>query len=674
MNVLWNKVSFRVFLGVVLVLLVTFAAILLFSGFSLQEIEYKALWSKLESQARIVESELGVRDGLYQNFLEQMNEKNLNYANIIAKLIDADPDLYLKTEKLIELAKQLQVDEIHVTDGTGILTNGSVEGFFGFDFSTTDQTKPLLAILTNNQPIVQEPQPRGTTNEIFQYISVPRVDQKGIVQVGISYNRYTEQLRKYTVESVLESIYLGEEEYVFVVENDVIIAHSDSEMIGKTLEDFGIEEEFVGGELAFNQGEETKLGYEIKLGDDSYVVTVSGLVGLKERLLHNFLTLLYIMLMILAILSVMFFFVARIINRGFNFITGTITELSTGNFDVAFEERMLKRKDEFGTIMKDLQILVESLNKSFRKVKESVKHTIGTSDELNRMTEESLLSMKELMEKSDEISENTSSTASAIEEVTASIEEISTSAQQVSHVSQDLTGEIVKISDSIQNGTRYIESHLKNMDLMNHENDSMVSSISEMVDKTLNAQNIVETIASIASQTNLLALNAAIEAARAGESGKGFAVVADEIRKLAEESNSASSKIGEMLNEVMQKADASKQNVEIVSESFVKLNDETNSISDNFSDIQKAINSIGEDSETLSSLSEEQSASAEEIAAAMTTSVKALDSTLGHIRENAETINKETKTSETIASKSNSLNALNQELEDSVNVFKLKDE
>jgi methyl-accepting chemotaxis protein len=195
-----------------------------------------------------------------------------------------------------------------------------------------------------------------------------------------------------------------------------------------------------------------------------------------------------------------------------------------------------------------------------------------------------------------------------------------------------------------------------------------------MVDKTLNAQNIVETIASIASQTNLLALNAAIEAARAGESGKGFAVVADEIRKLAEESNSASSKIGEMLNEVMQKADASKQNVEIVSESFVKLNDETNSISDNFSDIQKAINSIGEDSETLSSLSEEQSASAEEIAAAMTTSVKALDSTLGHIRENAETINKETKTSETIASKSNSLNALNQELEDSVNVFKLKDE
>ena len=59
-----------------------------------------------------------------------------------------------------------------------------------------------------------------------------------------------------------------------------------------------------------------------------------------------------------------------------------------------------------------------------------------------------------------------------------------------------------------------------------------------------------DSIIRITSQTNLLALNANIEAARAGEAGKGFAVVADEIRKLAEQSKQAVSKIREITGKV----------------------------------------------------------------------------------------------------------------------------
>ena len=123
-----------------------------------------------------------------------------------------------------------------------------------------------------------------------------------------------------------------------------------------------------------------------------------------------------------------------------------------------------------------------------------------------------------------------------------------------------------------------------------------------MAEKISSIGNITETIKEIASQTNLLALNAAIESARAGEAGKGFAVVADEIRHLAEASESSVNEIAEIIGAVVEsstnitasteemndKMEVQKKNVETTIQAFGKVNDALAGIVPKTAQIKKA--------------------------------------------------------------------------------------
>jgi len=151
--------------------------------------------------------------------------------------------------------------------------------------------------------------------------------------------------------------------------------------------------------------------------------------------------------------------------------------------------------------------------------------------------------------------------------------ETAASLEQTAAALEEITSAIVNNTNSISTMAEQ-SRELTNSISNGHElATSTVKAMDEINAQTEAIADAITVIDQIAFQTNILSLNAAVEAATAGEAGKGFAVVAAEVRNLATRSADAAKEIKALVENATQKTNAGKDGADKMIKGYVSLNE-----------------------------------------------------------------------------------------------------
>lgn len=236
----------------------------------------------------------------------------------------------------------------------------------------------------------------------------------------------------------------------------------------------------------------------------------------------------------------------------------------------------VKRKDEFGELAQGTEKLRLKISQLLSETKQGTVRLKNAVDQLNLTSGRVASAANETNVNMDQINGTANTqeteTQNAAEDVKITNEAINRMVGQIEDINM-LSNQMAEQAKESQDILEQLLESSKN----SQETALDISSQVEVTnDSVQQIKSVTDYITDIAEETNLLALNASIEAARAGDAGKGFAVVAEQIQKLAEQSNNSAAKIGENIQELVERTEGIVKSMSVIGNTLKEQEESVN--------------------------------------------------------------------------------------------------
>ncbi|WP_184180461.1 methyl-accepting chemotaxis protein [Paenibacillus sp. JGP012] len=342
-----------------------------------------------------------------------------------------------------------------------------------------------------------------------------------------------------------------------------------------------------------------------------------------------------------------------------------IDEVSKGNLDV----NIPTGKDDLGLVNEKFNVMVRKINDTIVKVQVTSQEVNQSAKELYEVSERNSDNADSINHNVTQIASNIRSQEQATRDSARAMSEMATVIQTIASSSASVADEAYEMERRSQQGNSVVRQVSEQMNLITESVKNTASAIEVLESRSQEIGDILNIISGISSQTNLLALNASIEAARVGEEGRGFAVVAGEVRKLAEQSEQATSQVGVLIQEIQagirQAVRAMEQGTSEV-DTGLTVADQTGQL---FDEILEAAKKVSQQIQEVSSATEEISAGTEEMTATAEDLSASVSKTAVSSEQISVSVDEQKASSITLVDSSTRLNDMSEELQELISHF-----